>query len=630
MKTVFRRLCAAICILALCLTPASALSVEDALTLLEDNYVEKLPAAAYEAATLDELFGAVGDPYTYYMTPEKLEAFNNVVESENSVTGLGVAINYTDEGIRIMSVLRGSGAMDAGLTEGDLIIAIDGVSCVPAGEQFRPMIIGEAGTYINITVRHANGTTEDYRIERRKVDIHNTTVSAENGVTTIDCDSFGSLTADYFQTGIEENEKNTRIWVVDLRNNAGGLASAAVSALGDFTGFGPKIYYRERGGGYYYTLHREDAITDKPVIVLTNGNSASASEILAGGIRAGGGVVLGGRTYGKGTAQIVYDGTNRPDLFTDDALKVTVYRFFCADGNTTDKIGVIPTLLVDGEQTEAVAALLCGEKPEKGQYLRLHLNGCDFYIDPAALKSEEQTAAFKALLAALPPDALLVEESDKGAAKLDIADAVAKYGDPDASRWFDDVADSPYRTEIDTLATYGVLRGSSDGKFDPDRTLTRAELCAMLAQAMDIAGRDAAPFADVSQDSWYAESVNAMTSLELVNGVGGRRFDPEGSLTQEQLIAVMGRFVAFLNIRAANYVKNLNDDLSQFEALTPFASWARGGAAVLTEFAADNGPGAGEMLYDDLPNIDPHALVTREQAAATLCRVFKNLGILAY
>ena len=152
----------------------------------------------------------------------------------------------------------------------------------------------------------------------------------------------------------------------------------------------------------------------------------------------------------------------------------------------------------------------------------------------------------------------------------------------------------------------------------------------MLAQTLDIISNREAPFSDVSQDSWYAKSVNAMSALGLVNGVGGGCFDPEGTLTQEQLIAVMGRFAAFLNLSATQYEKNLEDDLGQFEDLAAFAPWARSGAAILTEFAFDHDPACGTMLYTELENIDPQAPVTREQAAATLCKVLRNLGIFSY
>ena len=125
MKRITRRLCAVLCALTLCLTSVSALSVEDALHLLEENYVDPLPAAAYDAKTLDELFAAVGDPYTYYMSAVDYEEFSAGVEKESTVTGIGAGIEYTANGIRITMLLDGGDAKDAGLQLDDYIIAGD-------------------------------------------------------------------------------------------------------------------------------------------------------------------------------------------------------------------------------------------------------------------------------------------------------------------------------------------------------------------------------------------------------------------------------------------------------------------------------------------------------------------------
>ena len=621
MKRITRRLCAVLCALTLCLTSVSALSVEDALRLLEENYVDPLPAAAYDAKTLDELFAAVGDPYTYYMSAVDYEEFNAGVEQESSVTGIGAGIEYTANGIRITMVLDGGAAKDAGLRLDDHIIAIEGVSCVPAGESHRNLIIGEAGTYVTVTVRHPDGTVQDYRLERRTIEIHNTSVTAANGVGTIDCNSFGSQTEAYFSEGIEANDGTVDHWVVDLRSNLGGLADAAVGTLGSFTGAGPKLYYRLNDGSSFYTLYLADKLTDKPVIVLVNGYSASASEILSGGVRAqDAGVVIGSRTYGKGTAQIVLDESRYPELFDGDSLKVTAYRFYCSDGNTTDRIGVIPTLLVPDESAEAVAALLTTEQPESGEYLSFPLGGCPMlYVDLAAAKD---SAALSALFAALPPDvAVNCAAGGEVVSTLDAADTAARLGISYADRRFTDLAGSAYAAQIDTLGVYGVLNGDGKGHFRPDAVLTRAELAALLAQALNVTGQSTDRFADVPADRWYSGDVSAVAYLGFMNGVSPRHFDPDGTLTQEQFIAVMGRLARFLNFHADDYALELTeDDLAAYGAL---ADWARTGASVLTDYD-------GNMLYAPLDAVDPHAPVTREQAAATLCNMLKTLNILSY
>ena len=621
MKTILRRLTAVACAAMLCLTPASALSVEEAVGLLEEYYVDELPAAAYQATTLDELFEAVGDPYTYYMDAAEYEFFSASVEQESTVCGIGAAIEYTAEGVRITQLLDGGGAKDAGLKVGDLIIAIDGVGCVPAEETHRTLITGEEGTYVTLTVRRADGSVEDVRIERRVIQLHNTQVKVIDGVGYIDCDSFGSQTAQYFSDGISENDPDAEHWVVDLRGNPGGFADAAVGTLGTFTGPGRKLFYRFSDGRSFFTLYVGDKLTEKPAVVLVDNMSASASEIFSGGIRAEyAGVVLGGRTYGKGTAQIVLDETNYPEYFDGDCIKITAYRFYCSDGNTTDKLGVLPTLLVSSELTDGVAALLRAEPPALGRYLHLKLNGCDYYvsIDAALLENE---AAFAELLSALPPDAAVSVCSHGGEIETTPAELIRQFGA--ASRAFSDVSDSPFQTEIDTLAVYRLLNGDGTGRFLPGRTMTRAELSAMLTHLLNTSGGKSMGFTDVPAGSWYADSVNTVAGLGFMSGVGNGKFDPYGTLTQEQFIAVMGRLARFLNFHADNHALALDEDdlaAAKFAHLSP---WARVEASVMTSFT-------GNMLYAELADIDPQAPVTREQAAATLCRILRSLDILSY
>jgi C-terminal peptidase prc len=621
MKALTRRVTALLCTLTLCLTCADALSVEQAIGLLEEHYIDPLPAAAYEADTLDALFSAVGDPYTYYMSAAESERFLDTVEKEDSVTGIGAGISFTAEGIRITMLLDGGGAKDAGLALNDLIVAIDGVSCVPALDAHRARILGEEGTYVTLTVRRADGGVRDYRIERRTVPIHNTKVTRDGDVGVFDCDSFGSQTDTYFSEGIAQNNEQVTQWIVDLRDNLGGLADAASGSLGAFTGMGPKLFYRLADGESFYTLYFAKAQTDKPVIVLVNGHSASGSEIFSGGIRAErAGVVIGSRTFGKGTAQVVLDRERYPELFDGDTLKVTAYRFYCADGNTTDRIGVLPTLLVSDEATDGVAALLTASKPQSGEWLRLTLNGHTFYVDLAAARDNGDGEALRALLEALAPDAALWCTVDGTELALDPATVAAYLGVDCERRGFSDSAESPYAAQIDTLAAYRLLSGDGTKRFHPHDGLTRAELATMLANALN-ASAPSFGFTDVAEDSWYAGAVNAVASLGFMQGVGGGRFDPNGPLTQEQLVTVMGRLARFLNFRVDDYALALTED-----ALAPFARfrpWAREAASVLTGYD-------GNMLYAQLAAVVPSAPATREQAAATLCNILKTLGVISY
>lgn len=631
MKKLVRQLATVFCVLVLCLTPAFALSVEDALALLEELYVDPLPAAAYEAATLDELFAALGDMNTYYMSAADYEEFTSSVESESSVTGIGAGIEYTADGILLTSILPGSGAEEAGLLPGDLIVAINNYSCVPASEQHRSLIIGEEGTTVGLTVQHADGTRQDYSIERRLIEIHNTVVTYEDGIGYIDCNSFGLKTPVYFKEAFEAYP-DAKFWIIDLRSNVGGLADSAVDILSYILGPGPKLYYADSEDWSYYTLTVDDAITDRPVIVLVNGWSASSSEILSGGIATSdAGIVIGSRTYGKGTAQIVLDSETNPELFSDDSLKLTAYRFYGPTGNTTDHIGVIPTLYVPDDMTAGVASLLHVDEPESSEYLTMQLNGRTFYVDPAAAQNAGAEDALSTLLSALPPDVNIVHVSEDTYTRISAEEALGRFGDSSLYRGLADAASSPFAKEINTLAVYDILDDLSEetNLYEPERNMTRAELCSVIAHALNITTKSPSLFTDVTEDQWYCGEVNAIARLGFVNGIGDGLFDPDSPLTQEQFITVMGRLASFLNLDVAGGLTQM-PDTSELIDLSAYAEWAQDSATILSVFSASSGNDDGIMLWDELSQINPQANITRGQAAATICHLLKSLSILAY
>lgn len=630
MKKRLFRLGALCCAAAMTITTsAQALSVEEAYDILQRSYVDKLPRAAQDAKSLDELFSYTDD-YTYYMTAEEYQAFLQGVEGDVSFAGIGAEITYVPEGIRIVSVLKGGGAEKAGLAAGDIIIAIESESCAPGGAEHRAKLLGEAGTSVTITVRHADGTQADYTVTRALVTQTNTTVSVTGGVGYIDCDSFGTQTGTYFQEGMRGNDSAVHAWIVDLRGNGGGLTSAAVSALGAFSGEGDLIYFVDQDGESTAQSYSGKDLTDKPAIVLMDSGSASASEIFAGGVLGtGSGIVIGTRSYGKGVAQVLYDESNCPYLH-GDAVKVTAYRFYCAGGNTTDRIGVVPTLYIPQDQAVAAARLLSGEKTKDSAYLRLVLNGCDFYIDIPAGK-ESSSAALEAILAALTPDAVLYWGENGGERKLTLAQAREKCGFAASSALdFSDVADSEYAQEIDSLAASRIVFGDG-GKFRPGATMTRAEVCALLAQALDLYSTANGCFTDVAKGSWYAPSVNAMAAIGLVSGVGGGKFDPNATMTQEEFITVLGRLVEFVNLDAREFLdKNPLAILQPLPKYKSFSHWVIRSAELLTNSVFDENGDAVNMYCMSLEDIEPQVPILREQAAAALYNALRTTGVLKY
>ena len=399
---------------------------------------------------------------------------------------------------------------------------------------------------------------------------------------------------------------------------------------GAFSGEGDLIYFVDQDGESTAQSYSGKDLTDKPAIVLMDSGSASASEIFAGGVLGtGSGIVIGTRSYGKGVAQVLYDESNCPYLH-GDAVKVTAYRFYCAGGNTTDRIGVVPTLYIPQDQAVAAARLLSGEKTKDSAYLRLVLNGCDFYIDIPAGK-ESSSAALEAILAALTPDAVLYWGENGGERKLTLAQAREKCGFAASSALdFSDVADSEYAQEIDSLAASRIVFGDG-GKFRPDATMTRAEVCALLAQALDLYSTANGYFSDVAKGSWYAPSVNAMAAIGLVSGVGGGKFDPNATMTQEEFITVLGRLVEFVNLDAREFLdKNPLAILQPLPKYKSFSHWAIRSAELLTNSVFDENGDAVNMYCMSLEDIEPQVPILREQAAAALYNALRTTGVLKY
>ena len=195
---------------------------------------------------------------------------------------------------------------------------------------------------------------------------------------------------------------------------------------------------------------------------------------------------------------------------------------------------------------------------------------------------------------------------------------------------FSDVADSEYAQEIDSLAASRIVFGDG-GKFRPDATMTRAEVCALLAQALDLYSTANGYFTDVVKGSWYAPSVNAMAAIGLVSGVGGGKFDPNATMTQEEFITVLGRLVEFVNLDAREFLdKNPLAILQPLPKYKSFSHWAIRSAELLTNSVFDENGDAVNMYCMSLEDIEPQVPILREQAAAALYNALRTTGVLKY
>ena len=620
--------------LTLLLSPAArALTVDQAGELLEDYYIDGVPASVLEQPTISEMLDALGDPYTQYFTAEEYALFNSTM-ADSHLVGIGILSRTGAQGLEVLRVYEDSPARDGGLRPGDLIVGVVGKDA--AGQDAGTVsgwLQGEPGTRVSVSFLR-DGAERTVTLIRRDITVP--TVYAElwaDHIGYLDCDSFGDETPGHFLDALETYGETADRWIVDLRGNGGGLVDAAADAAACFTGQSVAGYLRDRAGNLYPCASELEGQTAYPVIVLTDADTASASELFAAALRdSGAGLIVGSRTYGKGVAQSLIDQRTLPDYFPEgDAIKITSVRSYAAGGSTADTVGVIPHLLVDADLAPGVALLLSASGPDgdTAGFLRVDL-GRQWYVDLDQALGEDLRAAFAALLEALPPTARLLEGTGDGWADGEAAALAEKYDLTDYTpRTFSDLDASPYAAQIARLAACGLVAGDGSGAFRPAEGLTRAQLCALLVQALNCTlSQGDSPFSDVPADAWYAPHVSAAARLGLVEGVGNGRFDPEGAGTCQQLITVLGRLGQRLNLFLALDAQEAPVDGLETPALADYAGWARPAVWLLSQSQRGLLGNTINLLWAPPEDIGPDAPASREEAAFLLCSLLNYIGIL--
>lgn len=604
-----------------CLTPASALTSQQAGALLEQYYVDQIPDSVFSQEDLDSMLKALGDPYTFYMTKEEYQSFLTSING-GSVVGIGVSIQstVTDQGFLILSILPDSPAQQAGLEEGDYILSIDGVPVTDSAQSAD--LTGAEGTQVTITVLSGStGETRELTLTRKAVPIPIVTYSLVDGVPVIECLSFGDTTALTISQALKEYDDLDRPFILDLRANPGGSTNAAADGLGSLIGSHTVTYFRDGDGNYTKVSPGSGYpdLTDQPVIILTDNNSASASELFSAAVRDyKAGIAVGGRTYGKGVAQIVLDGETNPDLFDGDALKITAYRFFSPDGTTNDTVGVIPTLLMSQEYAPMAALLLTASQPGDSQgYWKLDLAGCTFYVLQQQAAQEGYRDAFARMLEALPPSAQLSQGTGGSQwTAVTPAQAAQSLGLVYDCRWdYSDLSQSAYPDDVATLSAYGLLSGFPDGTFRPQQTITRAEFAVLLTAALNLRVSAPAGFTDVPADAWYAQSVDAMAAKGFLAGRSSTIFAPQDNLSYEEMATILSAISSWACMEGYA-VSDEPVPSSQQAAYSGLSTWAQAPAWRLS------------TLGVELDLSAPQASATRDQAAHLICQFLQAAGLL--
>ena len=309
---------------------------------LAANYDGDLDANKLSDGAARGMVKAVGDDYTTFLDKEEAAEFNKSLNGE--VSGIGAEIGVRNLQPTVLRVLDDSPAKKAGLKTGDIFVAVNGTSV--AGETASGVadkVTGEAGTTVKLTMRRGSESL-DFSITRAQISDPSVrwSVSDDVGILTISRfdDNTGSLARKAAKEFIDKGVKSV---IVDLRNNGGGYLTAAQEVASLWLDSGKTVVTEKSRGQVTETVKASGnpTLKGKKTIVLVNGSSASASEIVAGALKDyQAATLVGEKTFGKGTVQKVIN------LSDDRILKVTVARWYTPQDRNITKEGIQPNQTV--------------------------------------------------------------------------------------------------------------------------------------------------------------------------------------------------------------------------------------------------------------------------------------------
>lgn len=329
--------------------------VQEKLTVLEDTISEYFWKDVDKQVMVDGIYkgmlDSLGDPYSVYYTHEELLELQE--QTQGIYYGIGAYISQDKETgyVQISKIIKNTPAEESDLMQGDYIYAINGESMYDKDSSYVvSKIKGEEGTKVTITViREGESDTIDIDVERRQIESPTVEYQMfENGMAYIQITEFDLVTTEQFENAYKQaNADGMKGLIIDLRSNPGGSLSTVCDIARMILPKGLIVYTEDKyGQREEYTCDGRNKI-EVPLIVLTDGYSASASEILAGAVKDYGiGTLMGTTTYGKGIVQKVIN------MIDGSAIKLTVSTYYTPNGNNIHEIGVEPDIEVkfDAEQ----------------------------------------------------------------------------------------------------------------------------------------------------------------------------------------------------------------------------------------------------------------------------------------
>ncbi len=327
----------------------------DVLSIVETQYVTPVDDKKLIQAAIDGMVTSL-DPHSGYLAPDDYSDMED--QTRGSYGGLGLEVSSDEGAVKIISPIDDTPAARAGLASGDYITSIDGKSLIglPLSDAVKKMR-GTPGQPITLTiVRPGKPDPFDVHLVREAINIKSAKGHMEGDYGYLRISSFDEKTTDETVATIKDLEaKNPHIkgWILDLRNNPGGLLDQAVSVSSLFLNGGEVVSQRGRDPKdieRYYARSDGDMLHGAPLVVLINSGTASAAEIVSGALQdRHRGAVVGLTSFGKGSVQTVIPLHNGED----GALKLTTARYYTPSGRSIQKTGIVPDLEVAATQEQA-------------------------------------------------------------------------------------------------------------------------------------------------------------------------------------------------------------------------------------------------------------------------------------
>lgn len=316
----------------------------DELTAYADvYYYDEIDTKELQDGLCEGVVSGLGDKYSSYYNPEDYKQMQ--IDTTGQYYGIGAGLRQDTDTmmVSVKKIYEGTPSADSGLLEDDLILSVDDTDAASMElTELVKLIRGEEGTTVHLEVYRVS--TDEYLsfdVERANVVLPSiSSEMLEGGIGYIHIDSFETDTASQFETALLNlQEQGLKALIFDVRYNGGGMVTSVVQILDDILPEGTVVYIEDKNGERETYTSEGETYLEYPIVVLMNGDSASAAEIFAGAIKDFEyGTLIGTTTFGKGIVQTIFP------LEDGDAIKLTTAKYFTPKGNYIHGVGIEPDI----------------------------------------------------------------------------------------------------------------------------------------------------------------------------------------------------------------------------------------------------------------------------------------------